>query len=125
MPRAIFRSAPLACLLLLSACGPAGVVANSVMKETQGRNASDIERDIKKAYETSPALRDVKVSVAMNNVWQNAFQTHYAVLLAGTVPDDEARKAATVTARQIIGADEKAIAIADQMRLAPRPVKAD
>ena len=125
MLRGIRLSVPILCLLALNTCGPAGVVANSVVKETQGRNASDIERDIKNAYEANPALKDVKVSIAINNVWQNAFQTHYSVLLAGTIPDEEARKAATATAKQVIGTSDDTIAIADRIKLAPRQVRAD
>lgn len=115
MLRSLTFAAPV-CALLLTACGPAGVVANSVIKETQGRNAGDIERDVKKEYGDNPALRDVKVSVAINNVWQNAFQTRYSVLLAGTIPDQNARTEAIAVLRRVIGGDEDTIAIADKMR---------
>lgn len=101
----------------LSACGPAGVVANSMVKESQGRTAEDIESDIKALFNTKPGLKDVKVNVAINNVWQNAFQTHYSVLLAGTVADEDARREAKATLRHVIGADEDAVVIADQTRI--------
>lgn len=107
----------------LSACGPAGVVANSVVKESQGRTAADIERDIKAQFSANPALKDVKVNVAINNVWQNAFHTRYSVLLAGTVADETARSEAAATLRRVIGAEDDAVVIADQTRIVPPAVR--
>lgn len=119
-------AAPLVLVLsatALSACGPAGMVANSVVKESQGRTAADIERDIKTQFSANPALMDVKVSVAINNVWQNAFQSRYSVLLAGTVADDDARREAAATLRRVIGAEDDAVAIADQTRIVSPTLK--
>lgn len=117
--------APLFAALFLSACGPAGVIANSVVKETQGSNAADIERDIKTQLGTTPSLRNVKVSVAISNVWRDAFQTRYSVLLAGTVPDTIAHEQAIATVRNTIGADDDAIVIADRVRITAPPATAD
>lgn len=116
MLRSLALAAPVCALLCLSACGPAGVVANSMVKETQGRNAGDIERDLLNEYGKHADLRGVKVSVAINNVWQNAFQTRYSILLAGTIPDRDARAAAIAILRRVIGGDDEAIVIADRMR---------
>lgn len=123
--RRALAAPPLFVALFLSACGPAGVVANSVIKETQGGNAADIERDIKVQFGTTPSLRDVKVSVAISNVWRDAFQTRYSVLLAGTVPDTIAHTQAIATVRKTIGANDDTILIADRIRVTAPPITAD
>lgn len=116
MLRSLVLTAPVCALLCLSACGAAGIVADSAIKEAQGRNAADIERELLNAYGRHAALRGVKVSVAINNVWQNAFQTRYSILLAGTIPDRDARTEAIAILRRVIGGDDDAIVIADRMR---------
>ncbi|HTH17130.1 MAG TPA: hypothetical protein VL974_10785 [Magnetospirillum sp.] len=117
--RAILRAAVLALPLISAACGPAGVVANSAVKRVQGDNAADLERAIKTQMARNPSLRDIQVSVAISNVWQDAFQTRYSVLLAGTLPSEEARREAYATTQSAIGAGDDAVLIADQTRIAP------
>lgn len=104
--------------LFLAACGPVGVIANSAVKESQGHDSADIEQTIRQQLAQDPKLRGIKVSVAINNVWRNAFQTHYSVLLAGTAPDFEAHDQAVAIVRRVI-ADDNALVIADQTRIAP------
>jgi osmotically-inducible protein OsmY len=124
MKRAAMRANPIAAVFLaclaLSGCGPAGVVANSVVKSTQGGNADDLERDIKRRFAADPSLRDVKVSVAISNVWRDAFQTRYSVLLAGSIPSEDTRTAAAAAVRQVINAGDDAVIIADKMRVESR-----
>ena len=111
------RLAVLGASLFLSACGPIGVIANSAVKESQGHDSADIEQTIRQQLAQTPNLRGIKVSVAIDNVWRNAFQTHYSVLLAGTAPNSEAHDQAIATVRRII-ADDDALVIADQIKVA-------
>ncbi|MBC7905355.1 MAG: hypothetical protein H7Y60_01235 [Rhodospirillaceae bacterium] len=117
---AAFLICPALICLTLSGCGPAGVVANSVVKSSQGSNAEDLERDIKRRFATDPALRDVKVSVAISNVWRDAFLTRYSVLLAGTIPSEDTRAGIATLVRQVIDAGDDAVIIADKMRVDSR-----
>lgn len=124
MGRAVMLARPIAAALLmalaLSGCGPAGVVANSVVKSSQGSNAQDLESDIKRRFAAEPTLRNVKVSVAISNVWRDAFQTRYSVLLAGTVPSEDSRTAAAMAVRQVTDGGDEAVVIADRMRVETR-----
>lgn len=101
----------------LVGCGPAGVVANSVVKATQDESADSLELDIQRRLAANPALTGVKVSVAIGNVWRDAFQTRYAVLLAGTVPHAEARAWAVQAVRDGLRAEPEAVNIADHIRV--------
>ncbi|MBC7951641.1 MAG: BON domain-containing protein [Rhodospirillaceae bacterium] len=118
------RTTPIAAVFLaclaLSGCGPAGVVANSVVKSAQGSSAEDLERDIKRRFASEPSLRDIKVSVAISNGWRDAYQTRYSVLLAGTIPSETMRSAAATAVRQVINAGDDAVIIADKMRVESR-----
>lgn len=124
MGQAAMRTKPIAAVFLtcltLSGCGPAGVVANSVVKSAQGNNAEDLERDIKQRFASQTPLHGVKVSIAISNGWRDAYQTRYSVLLAGTIPSETTRIAAAETVRQVINADHDAVIIADKMRVESR-----
>jgi hypothetical protein len=120
MNKAAMRHAIAALLLTgtaLAGCGPAGVVASTVVKGAQAGNAEDYERDLRQRFAAQPSLRDIKVSVTLSNGWRDAFRTRYSVLLAGTIPAEADRKAATQMVWDAIGATPDTVAIADHMRI--------